>query len=689
MITLITWAPFLLFALLSGIIFMILGCKRGTVRAAVSVAATVISSVVAILIAKAVSKPIGKLFADRIVDLITQSEPEIAELGRINALAGGIAGGLSALVLFIPVFFLVCLIIKPIISAITKAVTNKAGLKAEGKVHRIGGLSLGLIDALLFSFLLTLPIYGTVSLAGDVYDTVEVFSVKEENEEGKVYNGAVFDTVKQVTDSPLASFAGLPPFSTVYDSLLTFKFEGSNVNLPSALRSVTDLSQELVKFANSENRYKNKKAILSLLNKTERFLLKNEFVTDVACKLISDKIPALKLGDMEIELVEYYSAIADGELLREDVPAFVDLLEAIIKSGMMEALEGEGFDTSKVDAEMVSVAFGRTLNYSPAIAAFKAKVVKEAVSLFTDDLINSGEGASGAIIRLRDAVMALPETPLSDADAEKEGEALYMLMSGVLTGVNDSKHAGKAIGMLVEGLARHPQISTDDIVETAKALLSKSGLPITEKLVGSIREKLNESISKPIGEGTFPDFCDATFTTAITLSGVASGEGGTEGFKTLITSKPEVLEAVKDTVTSDLLTDLGLGQSGSALITVIDSVFDAIIEADLSDEEAQKEAEALNQIIAVVSDVGRLGTMTEEALEERTEALIDACANSVVVEKTLQNLTEGGKSDPTGLFSGLNSGVKNEIESKIDEYISENGESAGLSALKLFVGINK
>ena len=119
------------------------------------------------------------------------------------------------------------------------------------------------------------------------------------------------------------------------------------------------------------------------------------------------------------------------------------------------------------------------------------------------------------------------------------------------------------------------------------------------------------------------------------------------------------------------------------------SVFDAIIEADLSDEEAQKEAEALNQIITVVSDVGSLGSMTEEALEERTEALIDACANSVVVEKTLQNLTEGGKSDPTGLFSGLNSGVKNEIESKIDEYISENGESAGLSALKLFVGINK
>ena len=238
-------------------------------------------------------------------------------------------------------------------------------------------------------------------------------------------------------------------------------------------------------------------------------------------------------------------------------------------------------------------------------------------------------------------------------------------------------------------MARHPQISTDDIVETAKALLSKSGLPITDTLVESIREKLNESISKPVGEGVFPEFCDALFTTAMTLSSVSNGEGGTEGFKALITASPEVLEAVKDTVTSDLLTGLGIDESGSKVISVIDSVFDAIIEADLSDEEAQKEAEALNQIITVVSDVGSLGTMTEEALEERAEALIDACANSIVVEKTLQNLTEGGKSDPTGLFSGLNSGVKNEIESKIDEYISENGESAGLSALKLFVGINK
>ena len=336
---------------------------------------------------------------------------------------------------------------------------------------------------------------------------------------------------------------------------------------------------------------------------------------------------------------------------------------------------------------MISGAFGRTLNNSPAIATFKAKIVKEAVKLFTDDLIDSSEGASDAIIRLRDTVMALPETPLDDTDVEKEGEALYMLMSGILTGANDSKHAGKAIGMLVEGLARHPQISTDDIAETAKALLSNSGLPITDKLVEDIVEKLNASISKPVGEGTFPDFCDATYTTAITLSGIANGEEGTEGFKTLITSPPEVLESVKDTVTSDLLTELGIEESGSKVISVIDSVFDAMIEADLSKEEAEKEAEALNQIIAVVSDVSSFENMTEEGLEERAEALIDVCANSIVVEKTLQNLTEGGTSDPTGLFSDLGSEAKNEIENKIDEYISENGESAALSALMLFMGI--
>ena len=684
MITLISWAPFLLFSVIYGIIFMVLGFKRGSIRSAVSIVMTVVSAVISIVIAKLASAPIGKLISDKVLDMLTESNPEIADIDRINVLAEGISGALSALILYIPVFLLVSLIIKCVVSAIMKAVCPKA----DNVFDRIGGLTIALVDALLFAFLLTLPIYGTMALANDVLDVAEVYAEKEtQKQEGVVYNNKPFEIIKEATGSPIVSLAGTPPFSTAYNVLLTFKFEGSSINIPSTVRSVTGLAEELVMFSDADSILKDKTALLSLVRKTEDFLLKNEFVTDIACGFLSDKIPSVKLGDMKFELVEYYSAIADGELFREDLPAFVDLLEAMVESGMIDALNGEGFDTAKVDAEMISTAFGRTFNHSPAIATFKTKIVKEAVSVFVEELIENNGDETGAITKFRDTVMALPEAPLSADEAKKEGEALYMFLSGIMTGINDSKHAGKAIGMFIEGMARHPEIDTDEVIETAKALLSKNGLPGTEKIVESIKTKLNDSVSKPVGQGTFPDFCDAAFTTATTLSNIASGEGGTEGFKTLITSSPEVLETVKDTVTTDLLEEIGMGEESEKVNDVINSVFDAMIEVELTEDEAEKEAAALNEIMSMVSDVTSSETITEEAVKERADALIDTVASSKVVEKTLENLTEGNVSDPTGLFSELDDDAKAEITDKINSYISENGENATLEALKLFMGL--
>ena len=683
MITLISWAPFLFFAVICGIIFMILGFKRGSVRAAVSVVMTIVSSVISIVIAKIASVPLGKLIVDKVIHAITEGDTGILETARINALAEGLSGALVALIIYIPIFFLVSVIIKPIVSAIMKAVSPES----ENVFDRLGGMTIALVDALLFAFLITIPIYGTVAVCDEVYDAAEVILEKNLNKDNAVTNTEVFEIIDEFTDTPLVSLASTPPFSTAYNVLLTFKFEKASVCLPKTVLKVTDLAKDLFKFADSQNKYENKDAMLSLINKTEAFLLENEFVTDTVCGLLSEKIPNLKLGDMNFKLTEYYSAIADGELLREDIPAFVDLLEAILKSGMMEALEKDGFDLALVDAEMISEAFGKTFNNSPAIAAFKTRVVKTVVSTFIDDIIDQESDETGALAKFRDSIMSLPESPLNVIDAKKEGEALYMFLSGVLTGVNDSKHAGKAIGMIIEGMARHPMIDTDEVIDTAQSFLSKSGIPSTERLAGNIKAKLNESVSKPVGQGTFPDFCDAAFTTATTLGNIANGEAGTEGFKNLITSAPEVLETVKDSVSTELLEEIGMGESSEKVSNVIDSVFDAMIDVELTEEEVEKEAEALNEIMSMVSDVTSSETVTEEAVRERADELIETVANSVVVEKTLENLTEGNVSDPTGLFSELDNETKNEIADKIDSYISQNGENATLEALKLFMGL--
>ncbi len=675
MITLIAWAPFLLLALIFGICFTVRGAKKGAARAGIAFGATALSIVASVFIAKLVAAPIGRSVSPIVRDMMSDSASELGSeaMLKIDAIVMGIAGALASLIVFIPVLVIVSIILKVVASVIT----TKLMPEPKHIANKLGGAAIGLVDALLLALMLLLPIYGTLSLAKDFKPVISSF-------EGT-------DDVMEYMDAATAPFivdvAGIPPFESAYDYLLSFRVEGTTVSLSAVARDASEMYLELRAIGDIKNL--SDADAITLLETAEKLISENEFITDFACAFLSEELPPIDIpGVGKIELEEYYPALNDGAQLRKDLVAFIDLGKTMVESGFIDALSNKDYDMSGVDAEAVSLAFGNTLNTSDALSTFKSKLIKDVVNTLSEDIIKDGKDTSGAVAALRDSILAIPDGPLSEADAKKEGEAIYLLITGALTTSADEKNTGLGLGMILEGLGRHPMIGVDKIVDAAGTIVTESGIPVSDKLIQNIENKLNESISKPLGESKFPDFCDTAFDTVDAISGITEGNTDVESLKELVSADTEVIEMVKDSVTTDLMTEIGMTEEQSeAIHTVVDSVFTAIIDVNCDEETAEKEAEAIGSVLEIVTKASDDPEGAEKIFEEKSEELIDFVANSEIVEKALDSLTESGEKDPLGIFGELDEDVKDDLSDKIDSYIEENGENAALEALKSFIDL--
>lgn len=670
-ITLIAWAPFLLLALIFGIVFTRLGFERGSARAGISIGVTALSCFLSVVLAKVLSGALAGAITPMFKDMLGSSG-----MKQITSLASGLASALSALVIYIPIFILLTSVLKPVAYVIFKKIIPQPKHIAD----RIGGITVSLADALLVAFLGLIPLYGTLCLAGGVVDIID------DGEE------EMMEYVSAATDPFIVDVAGVPPFSTVYDSLMSCELNGKTVSVSATVRQAAAVISDINALGDLKTADISEKDLAKLLNSAEKLLLSNDLFTDFVCEELADEIPAIKIpGVGKIELKEYYTALSEPEQLRNDIPAVFDLVEGLAKSGMLEALSSKDKDMSMVDAKEMSKTFGNTLNHSQSISAFKSKIIKDLVNALSEDMIGDGKDENGAVAALRDAIASMPETPLSAGDAVKEGEAIYLLLSGALSGASEGSDQGQSLGMMIEGLARHPSVGVDKVVDAAGTLISGSGMTVSDKLMESVESNLRSSLDMPIGESTFPEYCATAFDAVDALGGIAEGNADTESLKNLITATPESLEAVKESVSSELMTELGMSDEQSETMQkIIDTTFDAIIGVGCTEEEAEKEAEALGNILEILTDVSESPENADEIFtDEAVNDMIDNCVNSKVINSVLSDLTKDEESDPLGVFGEMDNATKETIENKIEEYIGENGENETLDALKLLIGISE
>ncbi len=680
-ITLIAWFPFLLLALIFGIVFSLKGYKRGSALAGISIGITVISCILSILIARLIAVGVAGNFAPMLSKLLETSGLK-GGADEIAKLATSVASAFASLVIYIPVFIILASVLKPVSSFLFKKIIPKP----KHVANKIGGISISIIDALLLAILVTLPLYGTLALADGF---IAAFSYKNDDE--------VMEYVSAATDPFIVDVASVPPFSTAYDTLMSCKIGSTTVSISATLREATELLSHIDAFEDLKDGKFNKKDILALIGSAEALLTENDFAADFICDYLGDKAPSFKVPGLgKIKLDEYYPALSDSKQLRRDLPAFFDLTEAMVKSGMVEALINKDGDMSKVNADTVAKAFGNTLNHSAALATFKSNLLNTVVDSFSKEIIDGGKDKDGKVKALCDAIAAIPTEPMNKENAKKEGESFYLLMSGIVTSSNE-KTKMMGLGMMLEGLARHPMVGVDKVMDAAGTIMENSGTKLSDSLINKMEDNLRISISKPIGENSFGKYCNTAFTTIDAFSGITGGgssedkEASKESLKNLITADKESLEAVKDTVSSDLMADMGIDDKhADAFKDVIDATFDSIIESDISEEEAEKEAEALGNIIGAVTEVTDNPEETDDVVKEYTTEVLNEVLDCKIATGMIQKLASKGKPDPLGLFEDLTDDAKVSVEETIDEYIAAaktEDEIAALEAFKIFVGI--
>ncbi len=681
-ITLIAWSPFLLLALIFGTVFCLKGYKRGAARAGISIGVTIITCILSILISKLIAGALAGTFAPMLTDVLKNTGVK-AGANELTSLATSLGSAVAALILFIPVFIILVSILKPVTSFIVKRFIPAP----KHVANKIGGLSVSLIDALLLAMLITLPLYGTLALADGV---IGIFADKDDE---------AIEMTSAATDPFIVDVANVPPFSTVYDSLMTCKMGGTSVSVSGTVRETTVVLRHAMSVGEMKKGSFNQKAVLALLDSAEKLLTKNEFVTDFICEYMDGNLPSVNIpGIGKIKLNEYYPSLSDSKQLRKDIPAFFDLTEAMVKSGMVEALVNKDTDMSKVNAEMVSKAFGNTLNHSTALATFKSNLLNTVVDSFSKEIIDEGKDKDGSVKALCDAIAAIPTTPMGKDDAKKEGESFYLLVSGLITSSN-KKTQVMGLGMMLEGLARHPMVGVDKVVNASETIMKNSGADVSDSLIVKMKENLILSVNKPIGENSFGKYCNTAFVTVDAFTGIVSKPDGEEGekessndsLKELITSDKESLEAVKDTVSEDLMVDMGIdNEHVDTFKGVIDATFDSIIESECTEEEAEKEAEALGNVLETVTEVIQNPDDANDIIKDTAAELIEECLESKVVSGMIQRLTNGGRTDPLKLFTTLTDDARDSVEETIDEYVIDaetEDEIAVLEAFKLFVGI--
>jgi len=700
LLSLLVWLPFLVLAVTFGIVFGILGFKRGSIKAAISVAVTVLSTFFSILLARLLAGALASSLTPTLRNLLG-GDAALLDMEHFAALVTGCATAVGALLLFIPFFLLLLLIFKNL----TSLVFTKKIPKAKHVGNKLGGLAIGLVDAFLVAFLMLLPLYGSLSLGGNLLSVVATLENEPAPNEGLSLNVALLgsdgtplrpvskngvtpadeapsyeDLLAALCHTPLSDLASTPLFSAVYDSMATFTHDGETVSVSKTLTAVSDFAGAFISYQNGEDDANNK--MVAAFDELEDLVTESSFYSGLVCDLVENSA-----GD-EGSLFAGYEGFSDKETLRGDLPAVFTLARSAVENNILSELMSGEPNLANLELGTFPYDMADALNSTESLAKWKANLVNGAIDSLLESVTGGGEDPDASLSELKDLLGTVSEAPLTGDDMKAEGDALYLILNAVTSLGSEETSPTKMVGDIIEGLARHPSFGVDKVTQIADKLMESSGMTGGDAISSAIGGALADAVSKPVGESGFGDFTDATANAAEALQGIANGETDAASMEKLLNTAPETLLQVKDTLSADLLASLGLeGELADRIESLFGTVFETMAENRYSGTAAREEAEALSNALALMTNSqGSSDAITDP------NTLLDAYLASDILAKTLNKLTVNGEKNPLGLFDELSNDGKREMADLIKEaHASRVGADASvtdkLSDLALFLGI--
>ncbi len=702
LLSLLVWLPFLILAVTFGIVFGILGFKRGSIKAAISVVVTVISTALSILLARLLAGFIASALAPTLRNLLGENAA-LLDMEHFSALVTGCATAIGALLLFIPVFLLMLLIFKNL----TSLVFTKKIPQAKHIGNKLGGLALGLADALLVAFLLLLPLYGTLGLGSNLLSVVSAMEQPSPSD-GLSLNvtllGSEGTTFRPVNDAyitpaaeapsyaelldvlcntPLAELANTPLFSTVYDSMASFTHDGETVSVSETVATVSSVAGAFLSYQNGEEGAADK--MVAAFDEMETLVTESNFFAGLLCDVVENT------AGQEDSLLAGYEGFSDKETLRGDLPAVFTLARSAIENNILSELMSGEPNLAEMDLGTFPYDMAEALNSSESLAKWKANIINGAIDSVLESVASNSEDPEATVAELKEILGTVSEAPLNGEEQKAEGDALHLILNA-LTSAGDEENSMKMMGDVIEGLARHPSFGVDKVTQIADKLMESSGMG-SGAISGAIGDALTDAVSKPVGESGFGDFTQATVDATDALQGITSGDTDPASVEKLLKTDANTLLQVKDTLSAELLSEMGLDAATAAKVeSLFGTLFETIAASTFTDAEAKEEAQALSYALSTMTAAG--GKEADELTDVIPEpsVLLDNYLASDVLTKTMDKMTANGESDPLDLFDSLGKNAKKDMANLIkDAHAQHIGTDASvtdkLSDLATFLGI--
>ena len=438
LIVFVLWLPFIFLLSIYGTIYCIRGYKKGLYRSLVSVGATVVSGIISAILAKFFASGIAdNVYKSIMAENIGNSNPLFADF--IELFAKGVLQGFIALFLFSSILFLLTIIFKIIASAIVK---DK--FEPENKGMRWAGLGVRLVEAIVFTLLLLLPIYGTLATYMPVAEEIIDMSTTSDDEGEEMI---VSDIIGKIGNHPLLKAAKTKTMEAIYNTLADSKVENSNLNLPKMISSISGVLEQLKGIENLPEE-EQKSAVQSLINYIDENLVGQEWFYDVYSLTINElvKMYNSSMGDLSgEEKVFAEEFIASLDLSEKDFQSCskesLDFVEYIIENDLLTKMEQE--DLSVLYNDECLYRFGEWLNCNESMISFKKMLIMSSLNEFTGSAENSLKLLSKVNLKIH-----------TDKEVQKqEAGATLVLLKGVQKLV------------VAEGLVRHPDFGYDIVKE--------------------------------------------------------------------------------------------------------------------------------------------------------------------------------------------------------------------------------
>lgn len=351
--------PVALFFLIAAIICGIKGARRGPIRAVVSVALTLASAYAAILAARYVSGPLlklaNKLAGGGVLDIPGLSEEAQRTLDAV--LRAGLSGILFGLFFAIIAILVKCLVSAIINGAQKKSKTDeeiKAARKAKSAAFKWSGALISiLLDAVLITGFVFLPVYGTVARLAKSLQAVADTEIAEEKFAGqeKLVEGLTF-----VADNPVLSVTRTKPVTHVYSQIFSYSDELDAVSLESLWEAAQGILENIDAFLNSDGQDMAVNRVMGSC--VQKAMGDNPSLRTLVLSIVSEKLAGGEEENPYAAAIAEICAAFDQDVAPEDKEAELDsltLLSGVVRRIIaMKASEEDSPAPIETSSEVVS-----------------------------------------------------------------------------------------------------------------------------------------------------------------------------------------------------------------------------------------------------------------------------------------------------------------------------------------------